>query len=171
MSPPYLCFTKELMFLMFSNCGEVRNCWRKCNFKMLEKTLESSLDSKEIKPVNPTGNQSWIFIVKTDAEALVLWPPDAKNQLIGKVPDAGKDCRGWNGYIASPTQWTWIWANSKRQQRTGKPVVLQSTGLQRAGHDLGPKQQQKFVTMTFFSSNIRRSALSPSLSCCEEDVK
>ena len=60
---------------------------------MLEKTLEGSLDSKEIKPVNPTGDQSWIFIGKTDAEALVLWPPDAKNQLIGKVPDAGKDWR------------------------------------------------------------------------------
>ena len=51
------------------------------------------LDSKEIKPVNPKGNQPWIFIGKTDAEseAPILWPPDAKNQLIGKDPDAGKD--------------------------------------------------------------------------------
>ena len=60
---------------------------------MLEKTLESPLDCREIQPVHPKGNQSWIFIGKTDAEALVLWPPDAKNQLIGKVPDAGKDWR------------------------------------------------------------------------------
>ena len=59
----------------------------------LEKTLESSLDCKEIKPVHPKGNQSWIFIERTDAEAeaLILWPPDAKNWLIGKDPDAGKD--------------------------------------------------------------------------------
>ena len=62
---------------------------------MLEKTLESSLDTKEIKPVNPKGNQPRIFIGRTDAEAEgpVLWPPDVKSRLIGKVkdPDAGKD--------------------------------------------------------------------------------
>ena len=61
---------------------------------LLEKTLESPLDSKEIQPVYPKGNWSWIFIGKTDAEVetLILWPPDAKNWLIGKDPDAGK---GW----------------------------------------------------------------------------
>ena len=60
---------------------------------MLEKTLESSLDWKEIKPINPKGNQSWIFIGKTDAEdeVPILWPPDVKSQLIGKGPDSGKD--------------------------------------------------------------------------------
>ena len=60
-----------------------------------EKTLQSLLDCKEIKPVNPIGNQSWIFIGKTDAKAETpnLWPPDAKNWLIGKDPDAGKDWR------------------------------------------------------------------------------
>ena len=62
---------------------------------LLEKTLESPLDCKEIKPVNPKGNQSWIFIGRTDAEAEapVLWPPDVKGWLIGKDPDAGKDGR------------------------------------------------------------------------------
>ena len=62
---------------------------------VLEKTLESPLDSKEIKLVNPKGNQSWIFIGKTDAEAEapILWPPNAKNWLIGKDSDAGKDWR------------------------------------------------------------------------------
>ena len=62
---------------------------------VLEKTLESPLDSKEIKPVNPKGNQSWIFIRKTDAEAEtpVLWPPDVKSWLIRKDPHAGKDWR------------------------------------------------------------------------------
>ena len=60
---------------------------------VLEKTLESPLDCKEIKPVNPKGNQPWIFTGRTDAEAEapILWPPDAKNWLIGKDPDAGKD--------------------------------------------------------------------------------
>ena len=57
----------------------------------LEKTLESPLDCKEIKPVNPKGNQPWIFIGKTDAEAPILWPPDAKSQLIEKDLEAGKD--------------------------------------------------------------------------------
>ena len=62
---------------------------------MLEKTLESPLDCKEIQPVHPKGNQSWILIGRTDAEAEtpVLWPPDAKNWLTGKDPDAGKDWR------------------------------------------------------------------------------
>ena len=62
---------------------------------VLEKTLESPLDCKEIQPVHPKGNQSWIFIGKTDAEAEapILWPPDVKNWVIGKVPDAGKDWR------------------------------------------------------------------------------
>ena len=62
---------------------------------MLEKTLESSLNSKEIKPVNPKGNQPWIFIGRIDAEAEapIPWPPDAKSQLTGKDPDAGKDWR------------------------------------------------------------------------------
>ena len=60
---------------------------------VLEKTLNRPLDCKEIKPVNPKGNQPWIFIGRTDAEAeaSILWPPDAKNWLIGKDPDAGKD--------------------------------------------------------------------------------
>ena len=60
---------------------------------MLEKTLESPLDCKEIKPVNPKRNQSWIFVGRTDAEAEapVFWPPDEKNQLIGKDPGARKD--------------------------------------------------------------------------------
>ena len=68
---------------------------------VLEKTLESPLNGKEIKPVNSKGNKLWVFIGKTDteAEALILWPPNVKNWLIGKDPDAGKDWgqeeKGW----------------------------------------------------------------------------
>ena len=60
---------------------------------VLEKTLESSLDCKEIKPVDPKGNQSWLFVGRTDAEAEapIVWPTDVKSQLIGKDPDAGRD--------------------------------------------------------------------------------
>ena len=60
---------------------------------LLERTLESPLDCKEIQPVHPKGNQSWVFIGRTDAEAEtpILWPPDVKNLLNGKDPDAGKD--------------------------------------------------------------------------------
>ena len=66
---------------------------------VLEKTLESPVDCKEIQPVHPKGNQSWIFIGRTDAEAEtpILWPPDAKNWLIGKDHDAGKDWRWEKG--------------------------------------------------------------------------
>ena len=60
---------------------------------VLEQILESSLDSKEIKPVNPIGNQSWIFTGRMDAEAPILWPPDSNSQLFRKDPDAGKDWR------------------------------------------------------------------------------
>ena len=79
---------------------------------VLEKTLESPLDCKEIQPVHPKGNQSWIFIGRTDAEAetSIFWPPDAKKWLIWKNPDAGKDWRwekgttedemvGWNHQV------------------------------------------------------------------------
>ena len=81
---------------------------------VLEKTLESPLDCKEIKPVNPKGNQPWIFIGRTDAEAevLVLWPPDAKSQLFGRLwcwerlrARGEGDDREWDAWMASVTQW------------------------------------------------------------------
>ena len=82
---------------------------------VLEKTLESPLDCKEIKPVNPKGDHSWVFIGRTDAEAEtpILWPPDAKSHIIGNDSDAGRwrargggRDRGCDGWVASLTQWT-----------------------------------------------------------------
>ena len=75
---------------------------------VLEKTLETPLDCKEIQSVHPKGNQSWVFIGRTDAEAEtpILWPPDAKNLLIGKDPDAGNDGRWEEKRTTSLTQWT-----------------------------------------------------------------
>ena len=108
----------------------------------------------QIKPVNPKGNQPWIFIGRTDAEAEapILWPPDGKSQLIRKDPDARKDQRqkekgdgrGWDGWMASPPQWTWIWANSGRKWRTEEPGMLQCMGSQRVRHDLVTKQKWLF---------------------------
>ena len=63
----------------------------------MKKALESPLDCKEIKPVNPKGHQSWIYVRRTDAETPILWPSDAKNQLIGKYSDVGKDWRQKKG--------------------------------------------------------------------------
>ena len=101
---------------------------------VLQKTLESPLDCKEIQPLHPKGNQSWVFTGRTDVEAetLILWPPDAKNWLIWKDPNAGRDWgqelegddRGWDGWMASLTRWTWVWVNSGSRWWTGRPGVL-----------------------------------------------
>ena len=105
------------------------------------------LDCKEMKPVNPKGNQPWIFTGRAGAEAPILWPPDAKSWLTGKDPDAGKDWRqekevtedemvGWHYWLnGHESEKTWRW------WRTGKPGVLQFMRSQRVGHDLVTKQQ------------------------------
>ena len=107
---------------------------------VLEKTPESPLDCQEIQPVHSKGDESWLFIGRTDAEAEtpILSPPDAKRWLIGKYPDAGKIegkrrmglNRGWDGWMASLTQWTWVWANSGRYWRIGEPGMLQFMRLE-----------------------------------------
>ena len=93
---------------------------------------------------NYKGNQLWILIGRTEAEAEapILWPPDGKSQLIGKDLDAGKDQRQKEKRVAedemvtvSPTQWIWIWANSGRSYRTEKLGMLQSMGSQTAGYN------------------------------------
>ena len=110
---------------------------------VLEKTLESPLDCKEIQPVHPKGDQFWVFVGRTETEAKtpILWPPDEKSWLIRKDPDAGKDWmqeKKWtteDGWMASPMQWTWVWVGSRSWWWTGKPGVLQSIELQRVGHN------------------------------------
>ena len=111
---------------------------------VLEKTLESPLDCEEIQPVYPKGNLSWVFIGRTDAEAEtpILWPPDVKNWhwkrpwCWGRLKAGGEgDDRKWDGWMASPTQWTWVCTSSKNWWWSGKPGVLQSMESQRVGHD------------------------------------
>ena len=105
---------------------------------VLEKTLESCLDCREIKPVNCKGNQSWIFIGRTDANTLATWCEELthwKRPCCWERLKAGGegDDRGWDGWMASPTRWPWVWANSWSWWWTGKPGVLQSMGSQRVG--------------------------------------
>ena len=111
---------------------------------VLEKTPESPLDRKEIKPGGLQWNQPWILVGRTDAEAEapVFWSSGVSSWLIGKVPDAGEDwgqkekrAWGWDGWVASQMQWTWTWANFGRWWGTRKSGVLQSLGLQRIRPD------------------------------------
>ena len=118
---------------------------------VLEKTLESPLDCKEIQPVHSEGDQPWDFFGRNDAKAEtpVLWPPHAKSWLIGKdwcweglgAGGEGND-RGWDGWMASLTQWSWVWVNSRSWWWTGRPGVLQFMGSQRVGHDWATELNQ-----------------------------
>ena len=114
-------------------------CWRRL--------LKSPLDCKEIQPVHPKGNQCWIFIERTDvgAETPIFWPPDAKNWLLGKDPDAGKD---WGQEEKGVTEDEMFrqhhWLNGHEFEQTlgmVEPGVLQSVGSQRVRHDLATEQQ------------------------------
>ena len=106
---------------------------------VLEKTLESSLDRKEIQAVHPKGNQSWIFIGRTHAEAEtpILWPlTHWKRPRCWERLKAGEGVdRGWDGWMASLTQWTWVSVNSGSWWWTGRPGMLRFMGWQRVGHD------------------------------------
>ena len=131
---------------------------------LLEKTLESPLDCKEIQPVHSEGDQPWDFFGRNDAEAEtpVLWPPHAKSWLIRKDSDAGRD---WgqeekgttkDGWMASLTQWTWVWVNCGSWWWTGRPGVLQFMGSQRVGHDWATELNWTEVkdTTSFFCIEI-----------------
>ena len=119
---------------------------------VLEKTLESLLDSKEIKPVNPKGNQPWIFIgrINAEAEAPILWPPDVKSlQYIGKDPDAGKDWRE-KGMTEDEMVGCHHQLNGHEFEQTprdgeeqGSLACCNPWGHKRVGHDLVTKQQQQ----------------------------
>ena len=115
---------------------------------VLEKALEGPLDSKEIQPVHSKGDQSWLFIGRTnaEAEAPILWPHDGKVSLKRpwcweRLKAGGEgDNRGWDGWMASLTRWTWVWASSGSWWWTVRSGVLQSMGSQTAGHDLATEQ-------------------------------
>ena len=110
---------------------------------VLEKTLDSPLDCKEIQPVHAKGDQSWVFIGRTnvEAETPILWRADAKLTHL-KRPwcwerlRAGEegDSRGWDGWMTSPTRQTWVWVDSRSCGWTGRPGLLRLMGSQKVGH-------------------------------------
>ena len=112
---------------------------------VLEKALESPLECKKIQPVHPKGNQSWIFIGRTwgwscNSNTLAIWFKELTHLKRPwwwerlKVGREG-DNRGWDGWMASLTQWTWVWVNSGCWWWTGRPGILWSVGSQRVGND------------------------------------
>ena len=119
---------------------------KSCRFwtVVLAETLESPMDCKEIQLVHPNGNQSWMFIGywcwSWNSNTLATWCEELTHlkrpwywerlKVGGEVND-----RGWDGWTASPTQWTWVWVNSGSWWWTGRPGMLQSMGSQRVGHD------------------------------------
>ena len=146
---------------------------------VLEKTTESSLDSK-IKSVNLKGDQPWIFTRRTYAEAeapcvLAIW---WKQTTHWKNPrcwerlrtEWEEGIRGWDGWMALLMQWTWTWANSGRWWGTGRPGVLQSMGSQRVGHDWVTEQQQQPVYIMFGELN-GYVVITPILICYKIDTK
>jgi len=120
---------------------------------VLEKTLESPLNFKEIIPVNPKGNKPWILIRRTDAEApksLSTWWEELtllkRSWCWERLKAGGEgDDRGWDAWMALATQWPWVWASSSRWWSTGKPTMLQFMGLQRVGHGWATEQWQQGI--------------------------
>ena len=108
---------------------------------VLEKTLESPLDSKEIKPVNPKGNKSWLFIgglmlkLKLQYFGHLMWRTDSLENPLMLWKIEGRRRRGWDGWMTSLTQWIWVWASSQSWWWTGRPGVLQSMGSQKVRHN------------------------------------
>ena len=138
-------FSSGHVWMWQLNCEESWGLKNWCLWTaVLEKTLESPVDCKEIQPVHSRGDQSWVFFGRNDAKAEtpVLWPPHAKSWLIGKDPVAGRDwgkeekgTTGWDGWMASPTWQTWVWVNSRSWWWTGRPGMLWFMELQRVGHN------------------------------------
>ena len=126
---------------MLLGCGVGEDSWESLG---LQGTPESPLDCKEIQPVNPKGNQSWIFIRRTDAETKaqyfghLMWKANTleKTQCWERLKTGGEgDDRGWDGWMASLTRWMWVWVNSGNWWWTGRPRVLRFMGSQRVRHD------------------------------------
>ena len=137
---------------------------------VLEKTLESLLCSMKIQPVHPKGNQFWIFIGRTLMLKLklqyfghLMWRTDSfeKMLMLGKIEGEGEgNDKGWDGWMTSPTRWTWVWVSSRSWWWTGKPGMLQSMGLQRIGHDWVTELNWTTVHQAPLSMEVSRKACS-----------
>ena len=138
-------------------------CWRRL--------FESPLDCKEIQAVHPKGNQSWIFFGRTHAEAetpntLATWCKELthwKRPCCWERLKAGGegDDKGWDGWMASPTQWTWVWVNSRTWWWTGRPGVLRFMGSQRVTHDW--ETELNWLNVKIYESQV--SQVLPEVTC------
>ena len=156
-----------LMWELHNKGGRVSKNW--CFWTVvLGETLASPLDSKKIKSVNLKGNHCQIIFQRTDGEAEIpiLWPTDANSWLIGKDPDAQKDLRqkvkrkqGWDCWMSSSIQWTWIWANSRRWWGTRKICILQSMWSCRVRYNLATE-------FNFFIILVYLLLIALGLHCC-----
>ena len=132
---------------------------------VLEKTLESPLDCTEIQPVHSRGDQSWVFFGRNDAEAETHYFDHLMEELThckspwcweGLGPGGEGDDRGWDGWTAKLTRWTWVWVNSGCWWWTGRPGMLRFTGLQRVGHDWVTELNW---TLTFWVRELSRGLI------------
>ena len=134
---------------------------------VLEKTLESPLDCKETQPDHPKGNQSSIFIGRTEMKLKVQYFGHLMRRTDsferpwcwGKLKAGEGDDRGWDGWMASPTQMTWVWVNSGSWWMTGSPGMLQSVGLQRVGHDWATELNWTETDFSLQLSNLNSYSL------------
>ena len=167
--PTKVCIVKSIVFpIVMYGMWELdhKEGWATKNWfygtVVLEKTLENPLDIKEIKPVNPKGNQHWILIGRTDGRSntLVIW---CKQLTDWKRPwcwerlkAEEEDGRVWDGWIESSIQRTWSWTNSRKWSGTGRSGMLQSMGSQRIRHDLATEQQELLKSPTSKFSHTQR---------------
>ena len=132
---------------------------------VLEKTLESPLDCKEIQPVHPEGDKSWVFIGRIDSEAEtpILWPPHAKSWLMEKtlmlwglwgLGAGGKGDRGWDGWMASPTRWAWVWVNSGSLWWTGRPGIAVIHGVAKSRTQLSDWTELNWSFLSSFAFHV-----------------
>ena len=146
-------------------CPYYQEDWRRTHHVSKKKRLL-------IQPVHSKGDQSWMFFGRTDVEAEIpiLWPPDVKSWLIWIAPDAEKDWEGgdwkiergegddrwWDGWMASPTQWTWVWVDSSSWWWTGRPGMLRQEGPWRPwGHkELGSTEQLNWICSNFIGTTL-----------------
>ena len=138
---------------------------------VLEKTLESPLDCKEIQPVHSEGDQSWVFFGKNMLKLKLQYSGHLMRRVdslektlmlggIGSRRRRGRDDKGWDGWMASLTQWTWVWVNPGRWWWTGKPGVIWFMGSQRVRHDWATDLNwdlRLIFVLKYFSFYLRHS--------------
>ena len=176
-------FSSGHVWMLESICTDCEESWTLKNWcfwtVVLEKTLESPLDCKDIQPVHSKGDQSRVFFGRTNAKAKtpILWPPEELTHwkrlwcLEGLGAGGEGDDRGWDGWMASLTRWTWVWMNSWSWWWTGRPGMLQFMGSQRVGHDWATELnvtecEKQLLSQRRYSIVLQISGFLKTYRCC-----